>query len=477
MGMLDAHINLGETMNKLPLIVSLIATAAFAPACVYSIPSGAAAATRTALDAYVAAPDPAYRWEIVHTLPGDGYTLYVLHMVSQNWRNPGEVDRTEWHHWVTVVKPDKLAGDIAFLFVNGGSNNRPAPDKPDPFHLQLALGTGTVAVNISAIPNQPLAFADGQPRVEDDLVAYTWIKAMQTGDETWPARNPMTKAVVRGMDTASALIRHLNTGEQVNRFVVAGGSKRGWTTWTTAIVDKRVIAIAPAVIDVLNVDLSMRHHYAAYGYWAPAIGDYVHHGVMDWIDTPQYKKLLALEDPYAYRDRLTIPKFILNSAGDQFFLPDSSRFYFDGLHGEKHLRYVPNSDHSLRDTDAYSSLYAFYESIVNSTPRPQFSWEFVGENSIRLTAQTKPSRVTLWQALNENERNFRLDSIGKAYAPTELTEQAQGVYVATVEKPAKGWKAYFVELTFDSGGVAPFKFTTPVRITPDTLPFKDKPIE
>ena len=46
-----------------------------------------------------------------------------------------------------------------------------------------------------------------------------------------------------------------------------------------------------------------------------------------------------------------------------------------------------------------------------------------------------------------------------------------GSYVANVAKPAKGWTAYFVELTFPSGSKYPFKFTTPVRVVPDVLPY------
>ena len=47
---------------------------------------------------------------------------------------------------------------------------------------------------------------------------------------------------------------------------------------------------------------------------------------------------------------------MVNASGDQFFLPDSSQFYFDDLSGEKYLRYVPNASHSLEKTDALENL-------------------------------------------------------------------------------------------------------------------------
>jgi len=43
--------------------------------------------------------------------------------------------------------------------------------------------------------------------------------------------------------------------------------------------------------------------------------------------------------------------------------------------------------------------------------------------------------------------------------------------VGKVDKPEKGWTAYFVELTYATGAKYPLKFTTGVRINPDTLPF------
>ena len=79
---------------------------------------------------------------------------------------------------------------------------------------------------------------------------------------------------------------------------------------------------------------------------------------MERIGTPEFRALMRIEEPYEYRTRLTLPKLILNAAGDQFFLPDSSRFYFDDLPGEKHLRYIPNTDHSLDKSDVMAGAMA-----------------------------------------------------------------------------------------------------------------------
>ena len=256
--------------------------------------------------------------------------------------------------------------------------------------------------------------------------------------------------------------------------MVAGGSKRGWTTWLTGAVDKRVVAIAPIVIDVVNVQASMRHHYAAYGFWAPSVGDYTEQEIFRHLGTPEMEKLQKLVDPYFYRDRLTMPKFIMNASGDQFFLPDSSRFYFDDLLGDKYLRYVPNADHGLDDTDALESLLAFYLTVLHRKPRPEMTWTFEPDGAIRVVSKTPAAKVVLWQATNPDAHDFRVETLGKKYTSTDLHDQGGGVYVGKVHEPSPGWTAYFVELTFDIGERWPLKLTTAVRVMPDTLPFADK---
>ena len=428
----------------------------------------------TALDRYVSALDTNYNFHLVRTIPGKGQTTFLLEMTSQAWLTTNEVDRPLWKHWLILVKPDQVASSKSLLFISGGANDGKEPKGPDGTMAQIAVSTKSVVTELKMVPNQPLVFAgETQGRSEDALIAYTWDKFLRTGDEKWPARLPMTKAAVRAMDTVISFCAGQEAGHTtIDGFVVAGGSKRGWTTWTTAAVDMRVIAIVPIVIDVLNIEPSMLHHYGAYGFWAPSIGDYTAMNIMDWTGTPQYHALMRIEEPYEYRKRFTMPKLLINASGDQFFLPDSSQFYFDDLSGVKYLRYVPNADHSLKGSDARESLFAFYNAILYQVPLPQLSWKMQTDGSIQISTRDKPTEVKLWQATNPDARDFRLETFGPKWTSTLLADEGAGTYVAKVSAPSKGWTAFFAEFTFPSGCAAPFKFTSPVRVTPDKLPYK-----
>ncbi|MFZ4731744.1 MAG: PhoPQ-activated pathogenicity-related family protein [Pirellulales bacterium] len=425
----------------------------------------------TALDAYVKKPDPSYAWKVENTFPGNPSQTYVINLTSQTWRSPTEVDKPVWQHWLTVVKPNTLKTDKLFLLVTGGANDRPAPDKPNQIIAQIAQATGSMVAELKMIPNQPIVFhGDGVRRKEDDLIAYCWDQFLDTGDPTWLPRLPMVKSVVKAMDCLQEW--SAKEGAPVAKFVVAGGSKRGWTTWMAGVADPRVEAIVPIVIDVLNVDESIRHHGAAYGFWAKALGNYVQHGIVQRPDHPRMQDLHRVEDPFSYRERLTLPKYIVNGSGDQFFLPDSSRFYYDELLGEKHIRYVPNTDHGVDSSfDAVTSIVAFYQMLIAGKPRPTPAWTFEADGSIRVTSAVKPQSVTLWQARNPAARDFRVDTIGKTWTSTALEPAADGAWVGRAAPAEKGWTAAFVELAYDSGGLFPFKVSTAVRVTPDILPF------
>jgi PhoPQ-activated pathogenicity-related protein len=439
-------------------------------------PSGRPGSPPTALDLYVAAPDSHFSFHKVGDLPGvDGVTVTVLELTSQQWPTGEQTDRPVWTHWLVVYRPTHVARDVGLLFIGGGDNDGTRPSKVNAPLAEMARDTSSVTAELRMVPNQPLTFRDDparKARSEDEIVAYTWDRYLRTGDERWPLRLPMTKAAVRAMDAMTAWTASAQGGGRpVRRFVVAGASKRGWTTWTTAAVDRRVVAIIPAVIDLLRVVPSFTRHWQAYGFWAPAVQDYVDQGIMRWLGTPQFARLMALVDPWSYRDRYTMPKFILNSSGDQFFLPDSAEFYFDGLPGEKHLRYVPNSDHSLDGTDAFESLEAFYALIVTGTPRPHVAWSRDAHGHLQVTSSDRPGRVRLWTATNPDARDFRLETFGPHWTSVALDRSGPNRWSARIQPPPRGWTAAFVELTFPSGGRYPLVVTTDVNVTPDRLPF------
>jgi PhoPQ-activated pathogenicity-related protein len=224
------------------------------------------------------------------------------------------------------------------------------------------------------------------------------------------------------------------------------------------------------VIDILGVEASITHHFRAYGFYAPAVGDYSNHHIMDWLGTRESKALYAIEDPLSYKDRLALPKLMMNACGDQFFLPDSSQFYFDQLPGPKYLRYIPNTDHSLKNTDAMDTLRAWHHALLHRTTLPQLTWKHDRDGSVVVKSSAKPQSVLFWQATNPTARDFRLESFGPGWTSTPVAEK-DGAFHASPVKPEKGWTASMVELTFDIGAGAPLKLTTNVVVTPDTLPF------
>jgi PhoPQ-activated pathogenicity-related protein len=197
-------------------------------------------------------------------------------------------------------------------------------------------------------------------------------------------------------------------------------------------------------------------------------------GIMNWFGTPQMASLQEIEDPYQYRDRLALPTYQMASTGDQFFVPDSPRYYFSDLPGEKYLRFVPNTDHGLASLDAVANLVSWFRAVTQNYPRPRFYWRAdrkAGTLTVRVV--DTPSQVMLWQASNPKARDFRLESIGPAWTSTPLSG-TNGIYTATVTAD-QGWSAFFVELTFPGPADTPLVFTTEVVVTPDVYPFDAPP--
>ena len=274
----------------IPLVVA--AFALLAP--VHQAPQPARASSpQTALDRYVAAPDPSFTWKAVRELPAEGATATLIEMTSQRWLTEKDVERPLWTHWISVVRPPTLKSDVALLFIGGGSNDRQPPARPAAWLVEAARETGTVTAELRLVPNQPVIFKDDparNPRSEDDFIAYTWDKYLRTGDEKWPARLPDDEERGAGDGRGdgvwaprAAASPCRGSSSPARR---SAGGPRGRPRQSIA----RVVAIAPAVIDMLNVEPSFVHHWRVYGAWSEAVKDYVQHGIMDWMGTPSFAR-------------------------------------------------------------------------------------------------------------------------------------------------------------------------------------------
>lgn len=425
---------------------------------------------------YVHKDDPSFGYELIHSKEEATYDYHVVKMTSQHWLSEDIVDETEWWHYVSLVVPKDAKFETGMMYIGGGSKNSKMPESPNPMLLQAATKTNSIVAEIHNVPFQPLVFANDTfgERYEDAIIAYGWRKFLEGGakdeDAIWLARLPMTRAVKLAMDVVTDVINE-RYEINLNKFVVSGASKRGWTTWTTAAVDDRVVAIIPIVIDLLNVEESFAHHWRNYGFWAPAIQDYEREGIMDWQGSKEYERLLKITEPYSYIDRYDMPKLLINAAGDQFFQPDSWKFYWDELEGEKHVQYVPNYGHDLSESDALPNMIAFYASILNDTPRPQYTWD-IQEDKIVITTDPnqKPASIKLWSATNTETRDFRVDTFGPNWKASEILINESGKYEIEISEPEKGYTGYFVELTYP--GQASIKVTSGVEVLPRTYPFE-----
>jgi PhoPQ-activated pathogenicity-related protein len=432
---------------------------------------------QTALDAYVAAPDPAYAYSLNSTLSGPGYTDYVINMTSQTWRSPAEVSPSTWQHWLQVIVPSTVKSQTGVLQIGGGSNSASPPTSADGTGVQTATTLGAITTVLPTVPNEPLQFA-GQTSsfTEDQIIAYSFEQYLGGGDQNWPALLPMVKSAVKAMDTTQSFVTAESGGSlQVNNFIVTGASKRGWTTWLTPAVDSRVVGIVPFVFDFLNNAEQIPNLKDTYvgvtqhivGGYPDAVQDYTNDGVFASNGTPQGQALQQIVDPFNYIGRSTynIPKYLINSTGDQFFVPDSAQFYFSALPGQNYLRYVPNTDHGLNGS-AVNGAINFEKVLIDGAHLPQFSWTVANAGTtIDLHTIDTPASVTMWQATNPTNRDFRLEDFGPNWTSSPLTDQGGGNYAASVSIPATGATAFFIEMTYNVDGVT-LTFTTQISTVP-----------
>jgi PhoPQ-activated pathogenicity-related protein len=317
-------------------------------------------------------------------------------------------------------------------------------------YVSLAELLKTPVVVLLHVPQQPIF--DGKH--EDAAIAYTFDEYLRTNDPEWPLLLPMVKSAVRGMDAAQEFARR-DWSLDLQTFTVTGASKRGWTTWLTSAVDSRVTALAPMVIDMLNVGPQMAHQEASWGEPSSQISDYTRRGLHHKLQSGSGQSLAAIVDPYCYRDALTQPKLIILGTNDPYWPVDALNLYWDGLVGDKYILYVPNNAHGLRDYGrVFGSLNALHQRVVRGQPLPQLTWQYEESQAhVRLTVRSDPParRIVAWMATAATKdfrqaqwRSHRMDQEGDEHSfQIERSPDRLAAVFAEAEYPAEDSPAYF----------------------------------
>ena len=383
--------------------------------------------------------------------------IYDLNFVSQTWQG------NNWQHQLQVYQPQAVApAAMMLLWVTGGS----ATPAQIALGMELARKSKAPVAFLYHIPNQPLL--EGQLR-EDDLIAETFVRYLTTKDENWPLLFPMAKSVVKAMDVLQAFGKQ-EWAEPMTKFIVAGASKRGWTTWLAAAIDQRIGAIAPIVIDTLNMREQLPRQLKAFGAYSARLQPYTSRGLVPIPESPEGQRLLSMIDPWAYRNRLTLPKLIVNGTNDFYWATDALNLYWGELPDKKWVIYVPNAGHDLKRqdrpaphqmTNLIQGLAAFSRHQISGRPMPDVSWRHEDRNGklrLTITANPKPLGARLWVAQTSS----------KDFLAAQWTEQAaivsDGTIIGEAAPPETGHLAFYGELDYEIDGLK-YQLSTQIRMT------------
>jgi len=419
-----------------------------------------AAEAPNALRAYVDKKDGSYCW--TKRREGKiGSTQYVeLTLTSQTWQG------IVWRHQLFLLKPSTLRPEVqhGLLYINGGNWRNELADPPEDDRLPgearafaaLAETMKTSVAVLLHVPQQPIFGG----LVEDQIISLTFERYLRSHDPEQLLLLPMVKSAVRAMDTVQEFADD-EWSLAVKTFTVTGASKRGWTTWLTGAVDRRASALAPMVIDVLNMRPQMQHQVAAWGDYSYKIRDYTNRGLPKYLGSPAGNALQAIVDPYSYRRQLTQPKLIMIGTNDHYWPLDALNLYWDDLVGRKYILYVPNNRHGLADlARVVGSTNALHQHAATGKPLPELSWEFnvQGEKvTLAIHSDIEPETVSLWTATSATRdfRNARWRSHG--------TRLIDGEHVGVRPLPASGYAAVFGEAVYPTDTI-PYYLSTNVKI-------------
>jgi PhoPQ-activated pathogenicity-related protein len=230
--------------------------------------------------------------------------------------------------------------------------------------------------------------------------------------------------------------------------------------------DPRVAGIISMANDVLNSHAQIAHHRAVAGEISTSSG--VFEETIESADLPRGRCLLALIDPFSYRERLVEPKLVVLGTNDDYTPTDALNLYWDDLPGPRSVLYLPNTNHvgSYYHAAVNPTAFAFVRAVAAGRTLPGLSLDLdprAGELALRVTAGPSARSASVWTATSVNQE-FRTSrwsqSVMRSIQPMIAGTAA---FAGELPLPTSGFAAIFAEVEFHDGGAA-FTLTTPMQV-------------
>ncbi len=470
-------------MLRVLYLVCLMSMASFLHAQAIVEPVDAPAAERLNLRSgplhkYVAQADDSFGYELAESGHEGQCSWLRFNVTSQTWQG------IRWRHVVWIFLPTsnasiatkenlQVTGDSAVLFIGGGSwkndwSVRPPQNLalPREFGILslLAANTQSPVVLVEQVPFQPIL--DG--RFEDAIIAETFRRYIMGEGEDWPLLLPMVKSAVRIMDVAQQQLKE-RFALDIKRFTVSGASKRGWTTWLSAAADSRVDAIAPIVIDMLNMPAQMQHQMETWGKYSDEIADYTNLELQKHLSTPRGQSLQQIVDPYSYREILDLPKLLIFATNDRYWTLDACNIYWNDLVGPKNVLYIPNNGHGIKDLDrVVAGLGALHRARKENKVLPEVQWAYseskTGNGKLVVTLDDADiESCTLWIAKTAG-KDFR----NANWISIPMFEASEATYAAPIDYSDGKNIAFFGEVVIKDGSHLMYLSSNITLINPKT---------
>jgi len=232
------------------------------------------------------------------------------------------------------------------------------------------------------------------------------------------------------------------------------------------------------------------------------------------------------EDPYFFKERLTMPKLVVNAVLDEFQQPDDSIYWWNDMPNPKHFIMTPNAEHSMSTgiLEVVPAISAFLNYHLRNEVVPTWTWTInnsTGQidatldehgvvfeanvyhatscganngNSVNDGVSRRDFRVAMMDApcscgMASGDMCTNLQSLWHKEPLVETIVRGRRTYSALVEAPTDGkWVAFFIDIRYRrpkgeeedlQAGLLPkdlagrLEFTTAVSILPMTFPYPE----